>query len=1030
MVERKLSWLTAITRHPQAANLLMLLMLLAGFLASQRLNQQYFPSFVIPKVNVIVDWPGASPRELESGVVVPLERALTGMSSSLSIESLMRTGQAEVSVEFSDGTDMQAAMNHVRNRVETISQWPLLAEQPRISIEEEYEPVAKVSLTGTNWLALREQALALEQQLLRLGVARVEILGMSGLELVISPKPEQLQKLQLSYQALADQILARSQDLPAGSLNSGLSVQQLRLPAQRYQLADYAQLPIRLSTGRELPLSELAEISLVPKADEPLAMPQGQTGLVLAMYRHGDANMVMMAETVQQWLTTVQLPDGMSLTLHEPNWRQVSERLDILLENGASGLLLILLVLYLFLNRQIAFWVALGIPTAFAATLALLWVFGGTINLISLFALLMGLGIIVDDAVVVGEAAYSRLQQHNDPARAVMESNQQMFVPVLFSSLTTIAAFIPLMMLTDTLGTILFAIPLVIISLILASFFECFAVLPSHLQHSFQRQIPAAPSRIQRAFQQGFEQFRDTRLMPLIRLSLRHGWLTLLTALLLIAQSLQLLNSGQVGFDFFPSDAGRTLIAELKVAPDLNRQDKQRLLRKLAEALHSADQQAGGIVEHQVMYLDGVYQGEDGVSADTGSLSVAAELTNPAERDISNEAFSQLWRNAFVADRYPSVESLNIDGVSDGPPDADLTLELLGADYAQLKQAALTSAAFLSRFDGVDNTSDNLPWGRPELWLELTPQARAFGLTEQALAQQLYQRFSGLKIQSFYQGNDEIEVVLRLADQQRSQQALQSTLIELDNGRQVMLADMVNIKLEPGFASVERLDGRSFVQVTASLNGDKVNEKQLYQRLETELLPELEKQGVTMLLGGMAEREERVFGDLLSGLIMSLALVYALLVLFCRSWLWPALIMASIPLGVSGAILGHWFIGIDMSLLSLFGFFGLAGIIVNGAIILIERFKHFSQTGLSAAEAMEQACRQRIRPIFITTFTTIAGLLPLLMSNSTHAEFLRPMATSMVFGLLFGTLLLLLLIPSLVVSLSPKTATLAKQQTP
>ena len=1014
-MSERLAWIGRIAGHPQLANLIMLLMLLSGFLAVKSLNTQYMPTFSLNEVDISVDWPGASTQELESGIVIPVEKALTGMAHSTGIESVLRTGQTTISVEFDNTVDLQDALNRVRNRVDTVKNWPPLAEKPIVSIADEFEPVLQLSLTGPDWMSLRQMALEYEQILLDLGIARVEKLGLADLELQIVPKLNLLQQHQLSFRQLAEQVEQLSQDYPAGELDQGEQLIKLRLPVKPRSLEAYAQLPIRLPDGSQLALSELAELAYQPARDQPLAFPNGQSGIVLALYRFGDSSMVAAAETVESWVAEMQseLPNGVELVVHNPTWRQISERLNLLLQNGALGLLLILMVLYLFLNRQIAFWVALGIPTAFAATLGMLWLMGGSLNVISLFAMLMALGVIVDDSVVVGEAVFSRLKG-NTPLQAVVLGSSKMFQPVLFSSLTTVAAFLPLLLITDTIGAILFSIPLVMIAMLIASMLECFSVLPNHLLESLKRSEDRTEPEWKQRFQAGFERFKTQRLLPMVRFGIQHTYMMVVGAFLFLGSSLYLVNSGAVGFDFFPADNNRVVVAAVKLSPELNEQRKLQQLEQLKIALQQTDQEAGGIVLHQVHYLNGRYLGEEGVSTEPGTVSIAAELVAPEQRDVDNRRFKQLWTAALSAS--PDVLSITISELSDGPPDADIALEVTGADYETLKQTAEEIKQYLAQFPALTNIDDNLPWGKPEYQLQLSEKARQLGLNEASLAQQLYDYLIGFTAQRFYLEADEVEVKISAEAAYRDVAALSSLPIALPNNQQISLQEAAKIDFRPGFDSLVRFDGRSAIQVSANVDKAAINEVWLQEKLETELLPQLqEKYGVEIEAGGMEEREERTFSDLLSGLFLALFLIYALLVLFCQSWIWPIMIMLAIPLGISSAVFGHWLLGINMTLFSLFGFFGLAGILINGVIILIAQYREYRTLDATAAWAMELACEKRIRPVFITTLTTIAGLLPILFSGSEQAMFLKPLAVSIVFGLLFGSLLILVLIPSLVV---------------
>ena len=704
----------------------------------------------------------------------------------------------------------------------------------------------------------------------------------------------------------------------------------------------------------------------------------------------------------------------------------------MLLKNGASGLVLVLITLYLFLSARVAFWVAVGIPVSFMATLAVIWLSGGSINMVSLFALIMGLGIIVDDAIVVGEDAQAHYDMGEDPLRAAEGGARRMLAPVMASSLTTIAAFMPLMLIGGVMGNIMSAIPLVIISVILASLIESFFILPGHLRgafrHAHHRRRP-----MRERLDAAFERFRERRFRPLVDLALRHRGATLACAVAALVLAVGLLAGGRLSWVFFPSPESTTVHANVRFVSGTPEATVARFLDHLEATLQATVVELGDGVVHTHYLSQGASTGRGRAQTGDRIGSVYVELTPPDARDVGNRAFINAWRGRIAVPE--GIESFTITEQRTGPASRDLEIRLTGRDPESVKLAALGLGEALRELPGVSAVDDDLPYGREQLIFALSPGGQALGLSITEVGRQLRAAYDGRLAQRFQDGPDEVEVRVELTrDAQLRMRHLDQLPIQLDDGRFVPLGSVVTWTSKRGFETLRHAEGRLATSITADVDSAANNTERITQLLAESTLPALAAaHGVEFGLEGGSARQRDTLGDMRTGLLIGLLLIYLVLAWVFGSYGWPLIVMTAIPFGLTGAVFGHWLLGMDLTILSLFGFFGLSGIVVNDSIILVTFYQRLRREGRPVHEALVEAACQRLRAVLLTSLTTIAGLTPLLFETSTQAQFLIPMAVSIAFGLAFATLLILVVVPSML-SLyeqlhARRAATLADQPT-
>ncbi|MDX1593943.1 MAG: efflux RND transporter permease subunit [Gammaproteobacteria bacterium] len=1001
--------------HRVAANLLMVMMLLAGLFALRQLNVQFFPDFELEVITVTTPFRGASAEDVEVGVTLPLEQRLRTVDHLEEMTSTSAPGASAITLEFDEGTDMGLALEQVKQRVDDFVNLPEEAEEPVVTHPTRYEPVARLRLGGLDDpRELRQLARRFERELLARGIDRVDIDGLPEEAIRIAFEPDDLQRLGLGLEEIAARIDRLSRDLPAGLAGSDDSARELRSLDQRRVPSGFAELPLVGEGATRIDLGTVAEIRRAPLDRQPEITVDGRPAVILQLSRTADGDSFAAARRLDAWLadTRPTLPPGIELEVFSERWELIRDRVNVLLKNGAGGLLLVLVILYLFLSGRVAFWVAVGIPVSFMATLAVLHLAGGSINMVTLFALIMGLGIIVDDAIVVGEDAQAHYDMGEEPLSAAEGGARRMLGPVLASSLTTVAAFLPLMLVGGVMGNILSAIPLVIVSVILASLIESFLILPGHLRGAF-RHARHRRRPLRERLDAAFARFRDRRFRPLVDRALRHRATTLAAAFAALILAVGLIAGGRLGWVFFPSPESTTVHANVRFVAGTPRAAVDRFLGHLEATLETTDAALGpGVVAtHYVAHgaASGRGGGRDGERI--GSLFV--ELIAPDAREVRNREFIRAWRTRIEVPH--GVESFTLTEQRAGPVSRDLEVRLAGDDPERVKQAALALGEALASLPGVTAIDDDLPYGREQLIYTLSPSGRALGLTVAELGRQLRAAYDGLLVQRFQDGPDEVEVRVELdRDTRRRMRHLETLPIRLPDGRFVPLASVAEWSSRRGFETLRHADGRLAATVTADVDSTVNNTERVTRALAGTTLPRLAAlHGVEFSLEGGSARQAEALGDLRAGMLLGLLLIYIVLAWVFGSYGWPLIVMSAIPFGLTGALFGHWLLGMDLTLLSLFGFFGLSGIVVNDSIILVTFYQRLRAEGLAVREALVEAACQRLRAVLLTSLTTIAGLTPLLFETSTQAQFLIPMAVSIAFGLALATLLILLVVPTM-----------------
>ncbi len=999
-------------RHPTASNLLMAVMVVLGLFGVVQLNTQFFPTMEIPSITVQVTWSGASAEDVEENILDALEPALRFLDDVEEVRSVAREGIGVITIEFTSQADMAKALGDVQEAVDGVTTLPDDAEQPKVQRHAFFEAVAKLALSGPfSEQALKEHAKRLRDGLLAAGIDKVTLTGARDEEIWVRVREADLRRLDLTLGDIAERVRNETRDLPSGILEGDVEL-QLRALAERKTPQTLSRIEIKSAPGGEkVFLGDIADVETRFDRDQPIGQQEGIRAIELSVQRAASADTLKTMELLDDYLAEAlpELPPTLKVRKYDVRGKFVAQRLGILVKNGLQGLALVLIILFIFLDARVAFWVAAGIPVAVLATLAVMWGTGQSINMVSMFALIMMLGIIVDDAIVVGEHTATLQARGQSRLEAAEGGAVRMLAPVIAATLTTMAAFYPIFLVRDRIGDVMEAIPLVVISVLIASTIECFLILPGHLRHGFGK-INRTKPRLRAAIDDAIARFRDGPFRRVVQLAYAWRYTTVAVALALLLVSLGLIAGGRVGFNFFPAPESENITASVTFAPGTPREEQRRAVGVIEAALGEAEKALARderLVENGFTTL-----GVSGRNQGDNLAQIEVQLTPNEERQTPTRELIAAWRKAVPP--IPGVDEVTIVGRRGGPPGRDIDIELQDAPVAQLKAAALELRRELTRFPGLSAIDDDLPYGRQEVILEVTPRGAAAGFTAQSVGQQVRDAFQGAVATKFARRDEEITVRVKRVQEVSGTHALRQIYLRSPTGRRVPLTEVVKIREKAGFSVIQRRDGRRAVAVTADLDPNVANTADVIASLDATVMPELKgKYGFDYAYRGREEERLKSFADLKLGALLSLVLIYIILAWVFASYAKPLAVMSIIPFGLVGAVLGHLIMGFPLTIISMIGLLGLSGILVNDSIILVSQVAQRRAQGDDLEMAAVGAAQDRLRAVLLTSLTTIGGLLPLMFETSTQAQFLIPMAVTLVFGLAAATVLVLVLVPSL-----------------
>jgi multidrug efflux pump subunit AcrB len=1016
----------AFLNHRIAANLLAITLVVAGLLAVTRINTQFFPTIEVPVITISYTWPGASPQDLSDSVFEVVEPEIRFLDGIDNVTSYAVAGVGRITIEFFDGTDMDKALTDVQQAVDNITTLPADVERPVVTRARFYETVAFAAVSGDlPEQTLKSYAKDIRQTLLDRGIDRVTFTGRRADEIWVELRPDALRQLDLHVRDVSDRIAQASRNEPLGTLEGEVE-RQLRQTGRETTAEGLGGIAVRsLETGQSVQLRDIATLRETVATGGTRVFRDGKPAILLDIQRAVNADTLRSMQTAEQVVAQAQarLPAGVRVELFDVRSKVVDQRIDTLVANALQGFTLVIIILLIFLNARVAFWVAVGVPISMLATLALMFATGQTLNAISLLALILVLGIIVDDAIVVGEQTVTYTEQGMSPHEAAEKAAGRMLWPVLASTTTTQAAFFPIFLIGGTIGQVLIAIPLVVIVALCASTLECFLSLPSHLKHALTNmRKPVGPVRARlRAFGKAFRSrldfgidiLRFRMIAPVVRLCYRWRYATVAGAVGALILSIGLLAGGRVGFTFFPTPEPETVFANLTFAPGMPEQRMFEGLREVEAAMARVAAASKAETGEDILVMVFGQIGQAGTLRGENLARVEVELTPGELRTLRTSDVIARWRKEIGT--IVGLEQISVLGRRSGPPGFDLDVRLTGRTQADLKAIALDLQEQMRRVPGVFGIADDLPFGRGDVLMQVNPRGKALGFTTQEVARQVRFAYQGAVAQRFARGDEEVTVRVRLQGREAGRAGLEHLTLRTPAGGEVRLSQVVDIREAPAFSVVQRRDGKLTVAVTANVNSDVITGDEAQGVIANQMLPALRaKYGdFGAEFRGRAETQARAFADLRIGSIVALGLIFIILAFMLQNYLQPVLIMLMIPFGLIGAILGHWLMDFQMALLSLIGMLGLSGILVNNSIVLIDRFNERLAEGEAVETAAPGAAIDRVRAALLTSLTTIGGMAPLLFEQSLQAQFLIPIAITLSFGLGVVTVLVLFVQPAL-----------------
>jgi len=1021
-------------RNHVAANLLMFVVLAGGVFGILNVKQEVFPEFDLDLITISVVYPGASPSEVEQAIVLAVEEAVRGLDGVKRTTSSASEGVGVVSVELLLDADANKLLADVKSAIDRIRSFPLDAEKPMVSLVSRRREVISLIVSGE--LPLRVLHDIAEQARLDLlasdEITQIEIDGVPPMEISIEIPQPTLEAYGLSLPEVAAQVKAASVELPSGSIKTKSGELLVRVAERRKNSREFEDIILRsTSDGAEVRLGEIARIRDTYEDIDRASFYNGMPAVRMICYRVGDETPAGVARAVRKYKEELQekIPEAVKLSIWDDNSEILTSRTRLLVQNAGYGLILVFTILALFLDLRLAFWVSLGIPISFLGAFFLMPGMDTSINMITLFAFIVTLGLVVDDAIVVGENVYEKIDRGEPRLRAAIEGAKEMAMPVTFSVLTTVAAFSPLLFVPGIMGKIFKFIPIIVITVLLFSLVESFYILPAHL--SFGRtKRPTSDSRstkrrglfgaIQSAVSSGLSVLTQRYYKPFLLIALRHRYNTVAVAIALFVITAALVFHGIVPFSFFPKMEGDVVSVTARLPYGSPVERTMEIQKILESSLNRAVEQHGGKSILRGVYTSvGAGQTRRGPSSSASQqgghlVTIYIHLVPVDKRNVTTEQLAATWQK--MTPPIAGLDALLFDAVFGPSAGADVAVQLSHRDYDVLKRASSQLTETLRSYPELKNIENAFAVGKRQFDFQLKPHARALGFTAADVARQLRGSFYGIEAIREQRERNEVRVMVRLPEaERRSLYDLEQLLIRSPKGGQVPLSYIAEYSRDRAPSVITREEGRRVVDVTAQLKQGVASSRAVIASLKQDVLPGLKNsypELTTEMVGTQRERRES-FQALGKNFILIQFVLFALLAIPFRSYVQPLIVMSAIPFGFVGAVIGHLIMGYNLSLISIFGIIALSGVVVNDSLVLIDAVNKARQSGQGPIDALTNSGTRRMRPILLTSLTTFTGLAPMILESSVQARFLIPMALSLGFGVLFATFITLLLVPAL-----------------
>jgi len=997
--------------HSVTANLLMLVLLVGGFFFGYRIKKEVFPYFELDQVQITVPYPGASPQEVERGIILAIEEAVQGLEGVDEVRASAREGVGTVTVEMIEGENLQRLGQDIQNEVDRITSFPEEAEEPQVVIVSRKRYVVSLALYGDqSETVLREYAEYLRDRLLQdPNITQVELVGVRNYEISVEISQKSLRTYNLTLEEVAQRISRTSIELPGGAVKTPGGDILVRVKERKDYGHEFGKIPIiTANDGTQVLLEDIADIKDGFEETDNAATYNGKPTVMIDVYRVGDQTPVSVSNAAKQVVEAVnqELPPGLSVVLRNDRSDIYRQRMGLLVKNGCMGLVLVFVLLALFLEIRLAFWVALGIPISFLGSLLVLPAMGVSINMVSMFAFIVTLGIVVDDAIVVGENVYHHQQRGMPWFNAAVSGTKEIAMPVTISVLTNMIAFAPLFFVPGILGKVFRQIPVVVIIVFAISLIECFLILPAHVGHqkALRQGFFGWMHAWQQRFSNAFVRFVNRRYGTFLGLALRWRYVTTSLGIAVLMISVGYVKSGRLGFELFPKVESDYALVTVTLPFGTAFQKTEKVQQILVKAAQEVVAENGGKT-----LMEGIF-----ANIDDNTAEVRIYLTPPDKRPVSTAQITERWRERVGV--IPGLESILFESDAGGPGrGAAMSVELSHKDIGLLEKAAADVAEALSFYPNVKDIDDGFAPGKQQIDFQIKPEARSLGLRSREVARQVRHAYYGAEALRQQRGRNEVKVMVRLPKGERiSEYNLEEMILRTPAGNEIPLRSAVTINRGRAYTDINRRNGRRIVTVEADVQ-PRSKAGQVLESLTSETLLALQEKypGLTYSFEGrQADRRESV-DSLMRGLLVALMVIFAMLAVPLNSYIQPIIIMAAIPFGIIGAVIGHLIMGYSLSVLSMFGVVALSGVVVNDSLVLIDFANRKERAGMGRRDAVHQAGIHRFRPIILTTLTTFGGLSPMIFETSRQARFLIPMALSLGFGILFATMITLVLVPSL-----------------
>lgn len=1019
-----------------AANLLMLVFIIGGLIIGVTIKQEVFPEIELDTIRVSVSYPGAGPEEVEEGIVLKLEERLSGINGIEEIRSSAREGSASIRLDVLDGEDVDEVLADVKAEVDRLNTLPEDAEEPTVSkIAYRGEVISVVVYGDVSERSLREHVEAVQDEILDLpGITQVDLAGVRPYEIAIEVPEETLRAYGLTLQRISERIRAASLDLPAGSVKTAGGEILIRTKEKRYLGHEYSDITIiENPDGTEIKLGDIASVNDSFEDVDLFSKFDGKPSAMLTVFRVADQKPSEISRTVKEYVNrkSAQLPDSVQIATWNDRDEIFTSRKQLLLKNALIGLTLVLITLGLFLQVRLALWVMLGLPISFLGAMIFMPTLGVSINMISLFAFILVLGIVVDDAIVVGESVFEHRKRGKTYLQAAVDGTLEVAGPVIFAILSTVAAFMPLLYVSGNMGKFIRAVPLIVIPVLVVSLVECLYILPSHLTLGRQR---ADSERKRTVFVRGREWFNEW-LDKFIKgpysrslgFCLDNRPFAIAVSIAVLFISVGIVGGGIIKFHFMPKVESDVISAALEMPAGTRVEETDRALEYIVgkglETIREVDAEIGDgtSVMRNVFSMVGSRlsrRHSNGVSTSGSNMAaIIMYLTPGEERDITASQITSRWRKKLG--EIPGVEALTFrSNLMDFG--ANIDVRLSHRDNNLLDRAAEDLKMTIAKYPGVDNVEDSFSSGKRELTLRLRPEARTLGITEAELARQVRGAFHGVEALRLQRGRNEVRVIVRYPGEDRKTLAnLETMYIRTQSGEGVPFSVAADIEESVGPTVIRRTDRKRVINVTADVNAKVANAEEINADLKKKALTTMKTDypGLGVEFEGEESERKKSMESMKRGFKMALFAIFVMLAIPFRSYSQPLVIMVAIPFGIVGAILGHlimgYKIGYSLSMLSMFGIVALSGVVVNDSLLLIDHINRKREEGMELNNAVIVSGQRRFRPIMLTSLTTFFGLAPMMLETSMQARFLIPMAISLAFGILFATIITLLLVPTL-----------------